>query len=174
MADAAKLLFDRGDEFAIDGFAVGAHVGGIDGVGIVVIRIRVLHQQEQHAGELAGGPVLVKLVLSLGAFEGIAGHAGLGRRGAEAGEVAGKMAVIYEERIVGVGMGGPAFGDHDDSPEVHRTTPELRERLALNADVFHQFGVFGCLDGRDDFGEMDLVTLAFGAAGSMWTRSGVL
>src|ERR1700722_13210767 len=39
LAYAAELFFDLGNEFAIDGFAVGGDVGGIYRVGIVVVRI---------------------------------------------------------------------------------------------------------------------------------------
>ncbi len=165
LADAAELFFDGGDEFAIDGFAVGADVGGVDGVGIVVIGIGMLDEEEKHARELAGGPVLIKLVLRLRAQELVAGHAGVGRRGAEAVEVVGEVAVIEEERIVGVGMRSPAFGDDDDGAEVHGAAPEFGEGGALDADVFHPFGVFGRIDGWNDFGEMDLNDGRVGSGG---------
>src|SRR5579859_1921323 len=156
LADASKLFFDGGDKFTIDGFAVRADVGGIDGVGVIVVGIGVLDEEEQHARELAGGPVLIKLKLRLGALEGEAGHAGVRRRGAEAGEVAREMAVIHEKGIAGVGMGSPAFGKDHDGAEVHGLAPEFCKDLALHANVLDPFGVFGRRYGGDEFGEMDL------------------
>jgi hypothetical protein len=156
LADAAELLFDGGDEFAIDGFAVGADVGGIDGVGVIVIRIGVLDEEEQHARELAGGPVLIELVARLRDLESEARQARVGRRGAEAVEVVGEMALIDQQRIVGIGMRRPAFGKDNDGAEVHRMAPKFGEDLALHFDVLDPFRVFGRFDGRNDFGEMDL------------------
>ena len=132
LADAAKFFFDVGDEFAIDGFAVGADVGGIHGVGIIVIRIGVLDEEKQHARELAGGPILIELIAGLLAFELEAGEAGLGRSGAEAAEIFGEMALIDEERIVRVGMRGPAFGNDDDGAEVHGVAPEFGEDFTFH------------------------------------------
>ena len=62
LADAAKLFFDGGDEFGFDGVAVGADVGGVHRVGVVVIRIGVRQLHDQHAREVGAGPLLVELV----------------------------------------------------------------------------------------------------------------
>jgi hypothetical protein len=42
LADAAEAALDLGQELAGDGVAVGAEVGRVDGVGVVVIGVRVL------------------------------------------------------------------------------------------------------------------------------------
>ncbi len=96
LADAAKLLFDERNQFAIDGLAVRADVGRIHGVGIVVVRVGVLDDQEQHARQLAGGPVLIKLVGALRALEREAGYIGGRRRGAECAKIPVEMALIHE------------------------------------------------------------------------------
>ena len=43
----------------------------------------------------------------------------------------------------------------------------------MNAEVLHPFGVLGRLDGRDNFGEMDLDCSLETSAGSMWRRCGL-
>ena len=106
LADAAVLLFDGGDELFVDGGAVGAEVGGVDGVGVVVVGVGVLDVEEEDVGEAAGGPVLEEFVTVTGAAELGAFEAGGGRGGEEGlGSDAGVVVVLVDdEGIVGVGM----------------------------------------------------------------------
>ncbi len=62
LADAAKLLFDRRDQFGFDGVAIGADVGRIDRVGIVIERIGMLQLHDQQARRAGRNPGLIVLV----------------------------------------------------------------------------------------------------------------
>jgi hypothetical protein len=56
------------------------------------------------------------------------------RRFAPRKHLALKVAVKDRHRIPRLRMGVPALGQHENRAEVHRTTPELRQALALNPD----------------------------------------
>ena len=58
LADAAKLLFDGGHQLGFDGVAVGAEVGGVHGVAVVVERVGVLELDDEEARGVGGGPLL--------------------------------------------------------------------------------------------------------------------
>ena len=62
LADAAKLLFDRRDQLVLDGVAVGADVGRVHRVGIVVVGIGVLDLDDEHARKSGRDPLLIELV----------------------------------------------------------------------------------------------------------------
>ena len=61
-AEASVLLLEVGDQLIGDGVAVGAEVLGVDGVGVVVIRVGVLDLDDDHARIVGPGPLLVELV----------------------------------------------------------------------------------------------------------------
>ena len=113
LADAAELFFDGGDEFGFDGVAIGAEVGGVHRVGIVVVRIGVLELHDQHAREVRAGPLLVELVrlflldaVVAGDVEALAVvglEIGIGRLGAEVVEVGDEVIVKDDQRVVGSG-----------------------------------------------------------------------
>ncbi len=157
LANGTELLFERGDEFGLDGFAVGAEVGGVDGVGIVVVGIRVIDLRDEQTREFRCDPLLVKLVLlflldavvagDVEAFAEVGLQIRIGRLGAEAFEVV--IEVIFKncEREVRAGMLVEAFGDEDVGAEKHWAAPEFCEELALDAHVADVFGVFGRGDG---------------------------
>ena len=54
-AEAAVFLLEVGNQLVRDGVAVRPDIGRIDGVGIVIKRIRVLDLDDDHAGKF--GPV---------------------------------------------------------------------------------------------------------------------
>ena len=62
LADAAELFLNRGNQLGFDGVAVGAEVGGIDRVGIVVIGIGMIDLRDQEARESRRDPMLIELV----------------------------------------------------------------------------------------------------------------
>ena len=62
LADGAKLLFDGRNQLVLDGVAVGADVGRVHGVGVVVVGIGVLDLDDEHAREAGRDPLLVELV----------------------------------------------------------------------------------------------------------------
>ena len=98
----------------------------------------------------------LKLVLGLGALELVASHIRRRRRGAETVEVMREMAVVQKQRIVGIGMRSPAFGQDNDCTEIHGTSPEFGEGWTLDFDVLDPLGVFRGLDGRNNFCELNL------------------
>ena len=159
LADGAELFFERGDQFGFDGVAVGAEIGGVHRVGIVVVGIGVIDLRDEDAREVWRDPLLVELVLFFlldaivaGDVEALA-EVGLeirvGRLGAEAFEVV--IEVIFEDRQreMRVGMRVEAFGDEDVGAEIHGAAPEFCEELALDAHVADVLGVFGRIDRRD-------------------------
>ena len=66
LADAAELLLDRGDQLLVDGRPVGADVGGVYVVAVVVVGVGVLDVEHDDARQTAGGPVLEELVAVIG------------------------------------------------------------------------------------------------------------
>ena len=146
LADAAELLFDGGDEFFVDGGAVGAYVGGVDVVGVVVVGIGVLDVEEDDARERAGGPVLERIVAGSVACVGSAVGAGLGQGWLMKGwrlEAGVEVILIDDERIVGVGVLVEAVGEQDPGAEVDVAAPEFAELFAAEADVLEPLGGFG-------------------------------
>ena len=65
LADAAILLLDRRNQLVVDGSPVRPHVGRIHVVGVVVVRVRVLDVNQDHARQPARSPILVELVAGL-------------------------------------------------------------------------------------------------------------
>src|SRR4051812_39706632 len=59
------FLFEHGDEFVVDGGAVGADVSGIYVVGVVVVRIGVLNVDDDDMREAARCPVLEEAIAQL-------------------------------------------------------------------------------------------------------------
>ncbi len=53
------------------------------------------------------------------------------------------MAVVDEERIVRRRVRVPPGGEQDDGAEIRRSSPELRQPVALEADVPDLFRVLG-------------------------------
>ena len=131
-----------GDQLVGDRVAVGAEVGRVDGVGVVVVRVGVLDLDDHHPRIVRAGPLLVELVGVLLLDPVVAGQvkplAVLGlevRVGgllAEARERLREMAVEDDQGITGVGMRVEALGQQDVGAQVHGPAPELRQPLALD------------------------------------------
>ena len=141
----AEALLDVRDELLDDGVAVGAEVRRVHGVRIVVVRVRVLDLDDQEPREARAGPVLVELVgvLLFGPVvarpvEAVAVHGlqvRVGGRLAEAVEVVRKVPVVDDERIPRLRVRVPAFRQQHVRAEEHGPAPELRQEIALDADV---------------------------------------
>ena len=126
LADAAILLLDGGDQLVVDGGAVGADVGGVDDVGVVVVGVGVLDVDQDHARQAAVGPVLKEA-----GSRAAAAAAGRLDRVAVGGEGAGPMPaveviLIDDEGIFGVGVFVEAVGQQDPGAEVDVAAPEAR------------------------------------------------
>ena len=163
LADGAELLFDGGNQLGFNGRAVGADVGGVDGVGVVVKGVGMLNLEDEIAGEAGGDPLLVEVVGLLLLNAVVAGEVealavvglevGVRRGGAEVVEAVGEVAVKNHEREMGVGVVVKAIGDENDGGEKDGAAPELGEDVALNAQMADIFGVGGRGDGGDDLRE---------------------
>ena len=146
-----------------DRVAVGAEVRRVHGVRIVVVRVRVLDLDDQEPREARAGPVLVELVRVLlfgpvvaRPVEAVAVHGLQVRvrgRLAEAVEVVRKVTVVDDERIPRLRVRVPAFRQQHVRAEEHRPPPELREELALDADVLDVLRVRRIGNRRDDLVE---------------------
>ena len=124
LADAAKLFFDFRNQFVVDGIAVGAEVGGIHGVRIVIVRIGVLNEEHDHSRKFACAPILKKLILRLCARELAALQIRDGRLRLEKCNRAGNglaRPAAGNARWEGL----PAFGKNNDRAEIHRLPPEF-------------------------------------------------
>src|SRR2546427_5939784 len=62
LANDAEALLESGNQLRYDRVAVRPVIGGVDGVGIVKVRSRVLERNRDHAGKIIGVPRLIKLV----------------------------------------------------------------------------------------------------------------
>src|ERR1700754_1345298 len=164
-ADAAETFFDLRDQFISDRVTVWTKVGRIDGVGVVVIRVRVLDLDNDKAREVWPGPILVKLIRLLlndavvaVEFEACAVlglQVRIGRLFAKVAEVRREMSVIDNKRVARFGMRVETFRQQDVRAEMHRASPELRQTFTLNLDVLDVLRVFGRFDRRDYFIERD-------------------
>ena len=165
LADAAELGLDGGHQFGFDGGAPGADIGGVDGVRVVVVGVRVLDLDGKEAWEAGRDPLLVFLVSLLLLDEVVAREVeavgvhglgvGVGRRGAKVLKAGGEVAVEDHLRVVSAGVLVEALGHEDDGGDVCGTAPELGQRGALDAQVTNVFGVgLGC-DGRHHLVERD-------------------
>ena len=159
--DAAELGFDLGDELGFEGVAVGAEVGGVYGVGVVIEGVGVLELDDEDAGEVGRGPLLVLVVGLLlldavvaGEVEalGVVGlEVGVGRGRAEVGDIGDEVIVEYGVGVVGGRVLVKALRDEDDGGDEHGAAPEFGEERGLDADVADVFGVGLRGDGGDDF-----------------------
>ena len=61
-ADRAVLAFQVRNQLLLNCIRIRAEVLGVHGVGIVVVRIRVLNLDREHARKSRAGPILVELV----------------------------------------------------------------------------------------------------------------
>jgi len=166
LTDAAKALFDLGDEFVLDGVAVRPVVRRVDAVGVVVEGRRVLDLDQQHARETLAGPGLEELPLELlldavvtrelEALAVVGLERGIGRRLAPARRRRRKVAVVDHERIARARMVVEALRQGDEGAEVRVATPELRETLAADADVFDPRRVLELRQRRDDLAQYQL------------------
>src|SRR5262249_26154329 len=60
--NAPELPLDGRNELVLNGIAVRAHIRGVHRIRIVIVRIRVLNLEDEHARKFRRGPLLVKLV----------------------------------------------------------------------------------------------------------------
>ena len=164
-ADAAVLLLDVGDQLVRDRVAVGAEIGRVHRVGIVVVRIGVLDLDDDHAREVRPRPFLVELVGVLLLDAVVAGEVkalavlGLqvrvGRRLAKAVEVGGKVAVEDDERITRVRDACRTLrGKRTCAPRMHRRGPRTSSAVRSGFRMcLTYFCRLGRLDRRDDLVE---------------------
>ena len=115
----------RGISSVLDGVAVGAEVGRVHRVGIVIIRIGVLDLDDQIARKPGRDPLLVELVSLFLLNAVVAGRCGSGRcsrasgsdRAARCGSrrmSVDEMIVEEHQRIVRLGMLVESLRDQDD------------------------------------------------------------
>ena len=99
-----NCCLDVRDQLVHDRVAVGPEIGRVHRVRIVVVGIRVLDLDDQHARKVRAGPFLVELVggllldpvvaIEVKAFAVVARDVRVGRRLAQSADVAGKVAVV--------------------------------------------------------------------------------
>ncbi len=138
LADSAKLLFDGRNQLCFDGVAIGAHVGRVHGVGVVIEGVGVLNLDDQHPRKARRNPLLIELVGLLLLDAVVAGQVealavvGLqirvGRRGAEVAEIIHKMVVKDDQREARVGVLVEALGHQHDGAQEHRPAPEFGQQ----------------------------------------------
>ena len=112
--------------------------------------VRACPVLEELVGVLLLGPVVA------GPVEAVAVHGlqvRVGRRLAEAVEVVREMPVVDDERIPRLRVRVPALRQQHVRAEEHRPPPELRQEVALDADVLHVLRVRRIGDRRDDLVE---------------------
>ena len=82
---------------------------------------------------------------------------GIGRRGAEVGNIVGIVALEDHLGIVGVGVLVKALGQQDDRREIHGTSPEFCQQRTLDADMANVLGIGLGRDRTDNLveGEVD-------------------
>ena len=108
-AEGAVLLLEVRDELVRDRVTVGPEVRGVHRVGVVVVRVRVLYLDRDHAGEARARPVLVELVgallldavvaVELETVAVLALQVGVGRRLPPPSDRVGEVAVEDREGI---------------------------------------------------------------------------
>ena len=172
LPEAAELLLDERNQLLVDRVAVGPEVRRVHGVRVVVVRVGVLDLDQQEAGEAGRRPVLVELVglLLLGAVvalpvEPLRVHRlqiGVGRIFPEAVERVRKMSVVDDQRVAGPRVLVEPGGQQHVRAEEHRAPPELRQLLALDADVLDVLRLGGIRDRRDHLVEREAHRLARG------------
>src|ERR1700678_1138845 len=163
-------LLDHWDEFVIQCGTVRSHIGGVDRVGIVIVRIGILNVEKDDAGENACDPILIELVAVLGPQLLVAFGGGWWRRGKErygSGEVCVVVVLKNHERIAGIGVLVEAVRQQNPGAKVHIATPKLAELVASESDEFEPFRggtpgrnldriLISARDGRDDLVEREL------------------
>ncbi len=122
--NAAELLLDVWDQLLNYGVAVGAQIGRIHCVRIVVIRIGVLDLHDQHAREVGTGPLL-KEIVTVRRTHAVARQLSRERRlRAEFTEAGGKMTLVDGQGIADVGVVVKPCRKQDIRPDVCGPTPE--------------------------------------------------
>src|ERR1700722_209546 len=122
-----KLLFKGGNQFVLDGVAVGADVGRVHRVRVVVVRIRVLNFYDKHSRKSGRNPSLIEPVgfFLMKAVAEVRLKVGVGRSGAKVIEVGGKVIVKDHEWKTRIGVVVKTLGNENDGAEKHGPSPEL-------------------------------------------------
>ena len=182
-ADPAEARLDERHELLHDGVAVRPEVRRVHGVRVVVVRVRVLDLNHEHARKVRSRPFPVEVVrgLLLGAVVAVdlkalavlALQVGVGRRLAPVAEVGREVAVVDDERVPCVGVRVEAFRQEDVRAEVHVSSPELRQPLAPDAHVLHVLGIRRCGQRRNDRVQLEANRIALRAVPPYFLRRAV-
>ncbi len=119
----------------------------------------MLHLDDDEPREIRTGPLPVEAVGVLLPDPVVAGEleplavvgleVGVGRLLPEPGERVGKVTVVDDERIAGLGMLIEPLGQKHAGAQVHRASPETGEQLAPYPDVLDVLRVRRRWNGRD-------------------------
>ena len=100
----------------------------------------MLDGHHDHARQAAGSPVLIELVavarvLERGALQ--SGRRRLGAKGVGQKQIAMKVILLDDQRVMRVGMLVVTIGQQKDRAEISRASPEFREHIALEMNALH-------------------------------------
>src|SRR4030042_3057137 len=109
------MLFDVGDELLHDSVIVGADVGRVDDVGIIVIGAGVLEGHGHHPRKIFRGPQLVKRISFSEAMR----------------SPQRKMALDIAHRVEDFRMSLVSFRKEDSGSQIDGLSPELRQDFTL-------------------------------------------
>ena len=145
LPDAAEPLFDVRQQLVHDRVPVGAEVGRVHRVRIVVVGVCVLDLDDDHARHVRSGPLFVEgvgvllldsvVALQVETLAVFGLEIGVGGHFAKAPELRGEVPVVDDQRIASLGMLVEALGYEHPCAELHRPPPERRQELALDLDV---------------------------------------
>ena len=150
LANHAEALLESGNQLRHDGVAVRSVIGGIDGVGIVKVRSRVLKRNRDHAGKVVGVPRLVKLVPLSRGFLGIKI-----KRSVET-----EMVLLIHHGVAGVRIGVVSLREENDAAQIDGTAPEAGQQFALDLDPLHPLRIGRNFDRRNYLGQAELHVVA--------------
>ena len=157
LADGAEVRLDVRDQLLGEGAAVGSRVRRIDGVGVVVVRRRMLEGDVEHARKIVRQPRALEIRArprsAAGRIRCVGGERRLlpeapGSRGRE-------VSLLVVDRIINAGVGSVVFRKQDRGADVDGAAPELGHEPGLEFHALDVVGVGRRRDGRDHAVERD-------------------